>query len=103
MLDEDGKVAKIPFLNDTGYLNTHITTKKNIERISKQVSMYFKLLKSLAIVFSVIAILSLTLIAAFNWGEFYNNSLKDNSFKNTMGNLGSTKTMCGQTNLNFHR
>jgi len=90
MLDAEGKVQQIPLLNDTGYLNTQLTSKKNIERISKQVSMYFKLLKALSIVFSSLTILSITLIAVYNWGTFEENSIKDNSFKNSLGNLGST-------------
>lgn len=101
MLDSNGKIAKIPIFDDTGYLNTHLTSKKNIERISKQTSMYFKVLKSLAIVFSVISIFSASLIACFNWGVFSDNSLKDNSVKNTLGNLGSSSLQCAQSNLYF--
>lgn len=94
MIDEKGNIVPIPLLNDTGYLNTHITTKKNIERISKQVSMYFKVLKSLSIVFSVLAVFSLTLISCYNWGEFDLNTFKDNTIKNSLGNLGSTSMQC---------
>lgn len=89
-------------MSDTGYLSTNITSKGSIELINKQVSMYFKLLKSLFIVFSVLGIFSLTLICCYNWGEYSLNSFRDNSVKNTLGNLGQTSMECSQYNLHFY-